>query len=75
MSGRMEELVKRVSTLEGSMTLVKDDIAGMNPVIEDVRRWMLMGMGALGVIGIAGAALGVTFADVVKRTLMLLRAG
>jgi len=72
MSGRMEELVKRVSTLEGSMRLVKDDIAGMNPVIEDVRRWKLMGMGALGVIGIAGAALGVTFADVVKRTLMLL---
>lgn len=34
-----------------------------------------MGIGALGVIGIGGAALGVTFADVVKRSLMLHRGG
>jgi hypothetical protein len=31
-------------------------------------------MGALGVIGIGGAALGVTFADVARRAIMLLRA-
>jgi hypothetical protein len=74
-SRRVEDLVERVSTLEGSMTLVKDEIAGMKPVTEDVRRWKLMGMGALGVIGIAAAALGATFADVAKRTLILLRAG
>ena len=34
---------------------------------EDVRRWKLMGLGALGMIGIAGMALGVSFADALKR--------
>lgn len=75
MTRRMDELVERMRTLEGSMMLVKDDIAAMKPVTEDVRKWKLMGMGALGVIGIGGAALGVTFADVAKRVLMLTRAG
>jgi hypothetical protein len=55
--------------------VVKDDIAEMKPVTEDVRKWKLMGIGALGVIGIGGASLGVTFADVVKRGLALLRVG
>jgi hypothetical protein len=75
MSRRMEELVGRVGTLEGAMVVVKDDIAEMKPVTEDVRKWKLMGIGALGVIGIGGASLGVTFADVVKRGLALLRVG
>jgi hypothetical protein len=57
------------------MVVVKDDIAEMKPVTEDVRKWKLMGIGALGVIGIGGASLGVTFADVVKRGLALLRVG
>ena len=74
-SRRMDELVERVGTLEGSLAAVKDDIAAMKPVTEDVRKWKLMGMGALGVIGIGGAALGVTFADVARRALMLTRAG
>lgn len=62
MTRRMDEVVERMRTLEGSMMLVKDDIASMKPVTDDVRKWKLMGMGALGVIGMAGAALGVTFA-------------
>ncbi|WP_018240120.1 DUF1515 family protein [Ensifer sp. BR816] len=74
MDQRMDELVERVRTLEGSVTLVKEEIAEMKPVTEEVRKWKLIGMGALGVIGIGGAALGVTFADVAKRALMLLRA-
>jgi len=72
---RAEELVGRVGTLEGAMAAVKADIAEMKPVTEDVRKWKLMGMGALGVIGIGGASLGVTFADVIKRGLALVRAG
>ena len=75
MTRRMDELVERMRTLEGSMMLVKDDIAAMKPVTEDVRKWKLRGMGALGVIGIGGAALGVTFADVAKRVLLLTKAG
>ncbi|ASY56972.1 DUF1515 family protein [Sinorhizobium sp. CCBAU 05631] len=74
MDRRMDELVERVGTLETSMTLVKDEIAEMKPVTEDVRKWKLIGMGALGVIGIGGAALGVTFADAARRAIMLIRA-
>ncbi|EJL54362.1 hypothetical protein PMI09_02453 [Rhizobium sp. CF122] len=39
----------------------------MKPVTEDVKRWKLMGLGALGVIGVGSMALGVTFADVIRR--------
>ncbi len=68
---RMDELVNRVGELEGQMTSVQEDVKEMRPITEDVRKWKLMGIGALGVIGIGGAALGVTFADVVRRVLML----
>ncbi|OHV84135.1 hypothetical protein LCM4573_00010 [Rhizobium sp. LCM 4573] len=44
----------------------------MKPVTEDVKRWKLMGMGALGMMGIAGIALGVSFADALKRIAGLL---
>ncbi|ATE84740.1 hypothetical protein B9J07_25655 [Sinorhizobium sp. LM21] len=71
MHRRMDELVNRVGELEGQMTSVQEDVKEMRPITEDVRKWKLMGIGALGVIGIGGAALGVTFADVVKRLLML----
>ncbi|AWI57597.1 DUF1515 family protein [Sinorhizobium fredii] len=74
MNRRIDELVERVGTLEGSLTLVKHEIAEMKPVTEDVRKWKLIGMGALGVIGLGGAAIGVTFADVARRAVMLLRA-
>ncbi|CCE96140.1 hypothetical protein SFHH103_01643 [Sinorhizobium fredii HH103] len=69
---RLDEMVERVGTLEGSTTAMQGDISEMKPVTEDVRKWKLMGMGALGVIGIGGAALGVTFADTVKRLLAAL---
>ncbi|ASY63456.1 hypothetical protein SJ05684_c20140 [Sinorhizobium sojae CCBAU 05684] len=75
MSRRIEELAGRVGTLEGIVATARDDIREMKPVTEDVRKWKLMGLGALGVIGIGGASLGVTFADVVKRGMALLRAG
>lgn len=39
--------------------LVTEDI---KPVTDDVKRWRLMGMGFLGLIGIAGAAFGITVA-------------
>jgi glucose-6-phosphate isomerase len=53
---------------------MQGDISEMKPVTEDVRKWKLIGMGALGVIGIGGSSLGVVFADTFKRLLMLLRA-
>lgn len=64
---RMDEMVDRVGKVETTMVTVQEDISEMKPVTDDVKRWKLMGLGALGIIGIAGMALGVSFADALKR--------
>ena len=69
---RMDELVSRVGHLETGMSEMKEDVAEMKPVTDDVKRWKLMGIGALGVIGIGGMALGVTFADAIRRIGMVI---
>lgn len=69
---RMDEMVSQVGTLERHITNVQTDVADMKPVTNDVKRWKLMGIGALGMIGIGGIALGVSFADVLKRVGALL---
>lgn len=67
MHSRMDQLVDRVGKVEGSLTAVQEDITEMRPVTDDVKRWKLMGLGALGVIGIGGMAMGVTFAEAIRR--------
>ncbi|WP_246723815.1 DUF1515 family protein [Rhizobium sp. ARZ01] len=47
----MDELVSRVGHLETGVSELKDDVGEMKPVTEDVKRWKLMGIGALGVKG------------------------
>jgi hypothetical protein len=47
----------------------------MKPVTDDVKRWKVMGLGALGVVGIGGAVLGVSFGDAVKRLLNIITGG
>ncbi|OLP44170.1 DUF1515 family protein [Rhizobium oryziradicis] len=69
---RMDELVSNVGTLERHITSIQADVADMKPVTNDVKRWKLIGIGALGMIGIGGIALGVSFADVLKRVGALL---
>ncbi|WP_051321106.1 DUF1515 family protein [Rhizobium mesoamericanum] len=64
---RMDQLVDRVGTLEGNVAAVKEDVSEMRPTVDDVKRWKLMGLGAIGVIGIGGMAMGVTFADAIRR--------
>lgn len=72
MHKRVDELVDRVATVEGNFAKVQSDIKDMKPVVEDVKRWRLVGMGALSMIGIAGVALGVSFSDALKRIAGLL---
>ncbi|RKD68957.1 DUF1515 family protein [Rhizobium sp. WW_1] len=67
MHRRMDEIVDRVAKVENSAISVQEDVKEMKPITDDVKRWKLMGIGALGVIGVAGMALGVSFADVLKR--------
>ncbi len=72
MHQRMDQLVDRVGKVEGSLAAVQEDVSEMRPVTDDVKRWKLMGLGALGMIGIAGMALGVSFADALKRIALAL---
>ncbi|OLP44754.1 DUF1515 family protein [Rhizobium oryziradicis] len=69
---RMDEMVGHVGALERNISTVQADVADMKPVTNDVKRWKLIGIGALGMIGIGGIALGVSFADVLKRVGALL---
>ncbi|MDB5523887.1 MAG: hypothetical protein JWM58_1650 [Rhizobium sp.] len=75
MHRRMDDIVTKVGGLEISASAAAADIADMKPVTEDVRKWKLMGMGALGVVGLGGAALGVTLAGAFDQIMKLLRSG
>lgn len=48
------------------------DVAEMKPVTDDVKRWKLMGIGALGVAGIAAVALGVSLAEAIRRIVFVI---
>lgn len=69
---RMDEMVSHVGALERNISTVQADVADMKPVTNDVKRWKLIGIGALGMVGIGGIALGVSFADALKRVGALL---
>lgn len=72
---RLDEVVDRVGDLEATQAQTQRDIKDMKPVTDDVKRWKVMGLGALGVVGIGGAAFGVSFGDAVKRVLTMLTVG
>lgn len=69
---RIDTLVDRVDHTETSVETIKRDIKDMKPVTEDVKRWKLMGVGALAVTGMAFAAIGVTFADFIRRAIAVI---
>lgn len=69
---RLDEVVDRVGKVESSIVTVQEDVTEMKPVTDEVRRWKLMGMGALGVTGLAAMALGVTFSEALKRIGMVI---
>lgn len=59
----MDDIVDEVGDLKSDVAVVKKDVSDMKPVTDDVKRWKLMGMGALAVVGIGGTALGVSIAN------------
>ncbi|WP_077960841.1 DUF1515 family protein [Ensifer adhaerens] len=69
---RMDQLSERVNELEASTSAIGAEISDMKPVTDDVRRWKLMGIGALGVTGIAAMALGVSFAEAIRRIVFVI---
>lgn len=62
----MDELIGRVVHLETSTATIVADVAEMKPVTDGVKRWKPMGIGALGVTGIVGMALGVSFGEEIR---------
>lgn len=61
---RLDEVVDRLAPLESGLKAaiedvsdVRSDVADVKTVTDEVTRWRLMGIGALGVTGIAAAAL------------------
>jgi len=69
---RMDQLVNRVGHVEASVATIGEDVSEMKPVTDDVKRWKLMGIGALGVTGIAAMALGVSFAEAIRRIVFVI---
>ena len=67
---RMDDLVTEVGDVKIDVAQVMSDVADTKAVTEDVKRWKLMGMGALGVTGIAagfvGSALTYYWAEIIR---------
>ena len=72
MHSRIDDVVGTVGEVQTSVVTLERDVKEMKPVTDDVKRWRLIGMGALGMIGVGGIALGVSFADALKRIAGLL---
>lgn len=70
---RMDELNTHIGEMRTSIAAAKKDIGEMKPVTDDVRKWKLMGMGALGIVGIGGTALGVMLAGTLENIAHFLR--
>lgn len=56
--GEIGEVKQDIVAIKADVTAVKEDVSEVKPVTDDVRRWRQMGLGALGVVGIGGAAVG-----------------
>ena len=54
---RMDEIVNRTGTLEGDMRIINKTVMEVKEVTDEVTRWKIAGMGALGVTGIAAGAI------------------
>ncbi|MER9494152.1 DUF1515 domain-containing protein [Mesorhizobium sp. M0320] len=54
---KTDELVDRVTATETAVSKLNEDMISVKSVTAEVTRWKLMGLGALGVTGMAAAAL------------------
>ena len=60
---RMDEIVTEVGEIKTDIATITGQVADSKIVTDEVRKWKLMGLGALGVVGIGGTALGVSLAN------------
>jgi chromosome segregation ATPase len=60
---RMDDLVNEVGDIKTDIATITTQVTDSKKVTDEVKKWKLMGLGALGVVGIAGTALGVSLAN------------
>jgi chromosome segregation ATPase len=60
---RMDDLVNEVADIKTNIATISTQVKDSKTVTDEVKRWKLMGIGALGVVGFGGAALGVSLAN------------
>ncbi len=53
---RLDSVAAEVAGLKNDMVAVRKDVSDTKAVTDQVRQWKLMGMGALGVTGLAASA-------------------
>lgn len=80
---RLDEVVKSVTVLEEQRKTDSDRLntiaaatetrlESVETVTDEVKRWKIMGMTSISIVGIGAAALGITFADFFKRMLQMM---
>lgn len=60
---RMDELIDEFGAMKIHMASVSTKVDDSNAVTDQVKQWKLMGLGALGVVGLGGTAFGVAIAS------------
>ena len=76
---RLDEVARSVTVLEEQrkadgerLEAMGDRLESVEDVAAEVRRWKIMGMTSISIVGIGAAALGITLADAIKRLLQML---
>lgn len=72
---KADELVERVAATEGAVKSLNEDMASVKEVTAEVTRWKLMGLGALGVTGIAAGFIGSALTYYWHQIIAVLRSG
>jgi len=62
----MDEIVAEVGDIKTDIATITGQVKDSKAVTDQVKQWKLMGLGALGVVGIGGTTLGVTLASSVE---------
>lgn len=59
---RVDDMVNEVGALQTRMASMESTVSDSKAVTDEVRKWKLMGIGALAIVGFGGTALGVALA-------------
>lgn len=70
---RLDAMTADMHGIKADVGAMKADVADSKKVTDEVKRWKLMGMGALAVVGLGGTAMGVLIVGALERLAQMLR--